>query len=60
MELACPPCPRLLRASASFFGLGAAQRGQNRLRHVAAHRSRGFARASMRNRRAANGAATAS
>jgi hypothetical protein len=34
MELACPPCPRLLRASASFFGLGAAQRGQNRLRHV--------------------------
>lgn len=22
MELACPPCPRLLRASASFFGLG--------------------------------------
>jgi hypothetical protein len=34
MELARPPCPRLLRASASFFGLGAAQRGQNRLRHV--------------------------
>ena len=49
MELACPPCPRLLRASASFCGLGAAQRGHNRLRHVVAHRSRAiFARASMR------------
>jgi hypothetical protein len=24
MELACPPCPRLLRTSASFFGLSAA------------------------------------
>ena len=57
MELACPPCPRLLRASASFFGLGAAQGGQNRLRHVVAHRSRAILPARRRASNArANGA----
>src|SRR5262245_12812498 len=40
MELACPPSPRLLRASASFFGLGGSILGEQNLRLLSSARPR--------------------
>jgi hypothetical protein len=56
MELACPPGPRLLRASASFFGLALRSVGKISCATSPRIARARFAHASVRNRRMANGA----